>query len=264
MKHSFLFILEALLLKVSLRNLTTASPCHEYMHVRALTLCWAHNLSFSFSLQRFLSLSLPASPVATSCLLCTLSPSSVSVWGNWGKCAKLPYLGHTNNSSTVHLGFHPTNFDIRAKGQSRARHTLCECITIYRGQVQMCQLQDTLFKEIYYSAIHLQHSKKHSYNQAITLPRSTLTGIRALGSIGVKVTWLFKKWQRELLILCTRTDRAAAVTFNGITDCFRSTTTGFWFFCGFKSWTEEAKPCCFPHISTQMGVTHSQGQDVIL
>lgn len=46
-------------------------------------------------------------------------------------------------------------------------------------------------------------------------------------SSGVKVTWLFKKWQRELLILCTRTERAAAVTFNGIIVGLSSATAGF-------------------------------------
>lgn len=56
-------------------------------------------------------------------------------------------------------------------------------------------------------------------------------GVRGRGcarrSSGVKVTWLFKKWQRELLILCTRTERAAAVTFNGIIDGLSSATAGF-------------------------------------
>lgn len=59
------------------------------------------------------------------------------------------------------------------------------------------------------------------------------------GSMGVKATWLFKKWQRELLILCTRTERAAAVTFNGIIDCFGSATAGFRLLRECKSWTEE-------------------------
>lgn len=57
--------------------------------------------------------------------------------------------------------------------------------------------------------------------------------------MGVKATWLFKKWQRELLILCTRTERAAAVTFNGIIDCFGSATAGFRLLRECKSWTEE-------------------------
>lgn len=63
--------------------------------------------------------------------------------------------------------------------------------------------------------------------RAITLPQSTSLSeqFRAAGSAGVNVTWLFKKWQRELLIVCTKTDRAAAVTFNGITDWFLSATT---------------------------------------
>lgn len=46
-------------------------------------------------------------------------------------------------------------------------------------------------------------------------------------SAGVKVTWLFKKWQRELLIPRTRTERAAAVTSNGIIDGLSGATTGF-------------------------------------
>lgn len=61
------------------------------------------------------------------------------------------------------------------------------------------------------------------------------------GSMGVKATWLFKKWQRELLILCTRTERAAAVTFNGIIDCFGSATAGFRLLRERKSWTEEPR-----------------------
>lgn len=43
------------------------------------------------------------------------------------------------------------------------------------------------------------------------------------------MTWLFKKWQRELQNYSTDTvhkDRAAAVTFNGIIDCSRSTNIG--------------------------------------
>lgn len=51
--------------------------------------------------------------------------------------------------------------------------------------------------------------------------------VGARRSSGVKVTWLFKKWQRELLILCTRTERAAAVTFNGIIVGLSSATAGF-------------------------------------
>lgn len=53
-----------------------------------------------------------------------------------------------------------------------------------------------------------------------------LGGGAARRSAGVKVTWLFKKWQRELLILCTRTERAAAVTSNGIIDGLGSATAG--------------------------------------
>ena len=80
--------------------------------------------------------------------------------------------------------------------------------------------------------------KETLIKRVVMLCLSTPISTRALGSIEVKVTWLFKKWQRESLILCTRTDRAAAVTFNGIIDCFRSTTAGFRFFCDSKSWTE--------------------------
>lgn len=205
------------------------------MHVSVLTL-----RVLSISVTHTLSL-LPSQPR----LLCTLSRSllsPVSVWVSWGKCAKLPYLGHTNNTSQFTWDSASANFD---------RIHSNRAIRVMTSSMWIChQIKWANCK----TNIDVLTTKKLSGGFAVLLsifmiprnickirwscsPWALLQKVQWVqGSIKVKVTWLFKKWQRELLILCTRTDIAAAVTFNGIIDCFRSTTIGFRFFCDCKSW----------------------------
>lgn len=122
-----------------------------------------------------------------------------------------------------------------AKGQPGIQHPLCELGTAGKKkkeggtsawQTQLFYLQDKTIPwlpDVYPSSRFRQALVKSGWSRCLRAPLRTFQGS---GSTGVNVTWLFKKWQRELLIVCTRTDRAAAVTFNGIIDWFLSATTG--------------------------------------
>lgn len=84
--------LKAIMLNVSLNHLPTA------FFFSSLYAC-----ACSHTLLSHLSLSLPILLLSQPLVSFALSPPSLlsldSVWGNWGKCAKLPYLGHTNNTA---------------------------------------------------------------------------------------------------------------------------------------------------------------------
>lgn len=133
--------------------------------------------------------------------------SPVSVRANWGKCAKLPYLGHTNSTAQFTWdSTHPTLTAFMTTGYFQVMALsvwICHRIQWANCSGKRSSGFTTPPPQFRDDHVASQHSCK-------------VTVKRASGSIEAEEIWLFKKWQREILISCTRTDRAAAVTFNGI------------------------------------------------
>lgn len=157
-------------------------------------------------------------PIVISQILLFLLYSFVlqSFFGDiWGKPAKLSYLGHTNNTGefTVDVLFILFFWlTLTALYYGTSTHTVI-CASFSKDLTLLSQML-------------------HSNNPFIGLSYCMCAVQGQTGSSGLKGIWPFKTQHRELQRCSGRQQKAPAVTWNGIPNCFRNTV--FTFLCNCK------------------------------